>query len=75
LGAGQNIAVSTGREERRIVLTSSVDGRLFRYSLVPAVAGNAFQVYAMRARVLPIGVYLDGTIGDFWQPQPISIGV
>ena len=27
-----------------------------------------FGLFGLRARMLPIGVYLDGTIGDFWQP-------
>lgn len=71
-GLGQAIAQSVGRESRRLVLNSPADGKLLRYEITTP---TGFQVYGMRARVLAIGVYLDGTVGDFWAPQPISIGV
>lgn len=70
LGAGQPIAQTSDRATRRIVLTQPVAGKLLRYT---ATTDFDFQIYAVRARVLPIGVYLDGTIGDFWQPQPIGL--
>jgi hypothetical protein len=72
LGAGQAIVASTGRESRRLVLSTPADGKLLRYEITTT---TGMQIYGMRARVLPIGVYLDGTIHDFWQPQPIGIGV
>lgn len=72
LGSGQAITASTGRESRRMVLSSPATGKLLRYE-VTTTTGQ--QIYGMRARVLPIGVYLDGTVSDFWQPTPISIGV
>ena len=60
-----------GRQVQLLVL-SPVYGRLIRYEVTTA---NDFQIYGMRARILPIGVYLDGTVGDYWQPQAISLGV
>jgi hypothetical protein len=72
LSFGQAITQSHGRESRRLVLNTPVDGKLLRYQIN---TNTGLQVYAMRARVLPIGVYLDGLAGDVWQPTPISIGV
>lgn len=71
LGGGQTVAATNGQQARRLVLTTPADGKLLRYEVTGA---NNFQVYRMRARILPIGVYLAGEIGDFWQPQPIGIG-
>jgi hypothetical protein len=72
LPAGQAIAATSGRQSIRLVFSSAVDGQLLRYV---ATTTADFEIYSARARVLPIGVYLDGTVGDFWQPQPVSIGV
>jgi hypothetical protein len=69
---GVLIPQTAGRQLRRLVLAAPADGNLLRYR---AGATTEFQIYGMRARLLRIGVYLDGTVGDFWQPQPISIGV
>jgi hypothetical protein len=76
---GQSVAESEGREIRQMVLTEPVVGRLLRYQVNMGHQDTnpiiGMQVYGMRARVLPIGVYLDGAVGDFWAPTPISIGV
>lgn len=72
LAGGQAIAATTGRQSRRMNLSAVVDGKLLRYQITTA---TDFQLYAARARVLPIGVYLDSSLSDFWQPTPISIGV
>lgn len=31
-----------------------------------------FQIHAFKVRVLPVGVYVDGTIGEVWQPEAIA---
>ena len=72
LSPAKTITKTTGRESRRHVLATPAAGRLLRYTVDTT---TDCQIYAMRVRVLPVGVYLDGTIGDFWQPEPISIGV
>ena len=59
------------RQNQRIVLPAPIAGKLLRLT---ASTLTDFRIYGLRARILPIGVYLDGTIHDFWQPQPISIG-
>lgn len=66
------IKQTTGRQNQRIVLKKPIAGKLMRCT---ATTPSDFRIYGLRARVLPIGVYLDGTIGDFWKPQPTSVGV
>jgi len=66
------ILSTTTRQSERIVLTRPIIGKLLRYT---AYSTTDFQLYGLRVRVLPIGVYLDGAVGDFWQPEPTSIGV
>lgn len=71
-GGGMAIPLTVGRQAQKLVLTTPADGRLLRYTVT---SPDGVQIYGARARVLPIGVYLDGTIGDFWAPTPIGIGV
>lgn len=71
-GSGVTVPATVGRQSQKLVLPTPADGRLLRYTVK---GPDEFQIYGMRARLLPIGVYLDGTIGDFWQPSPQSIGV
>lgn len=70
-GAGQAIPQTVGRRMQPIVLTTPAVGRLLRYTVTDP---NTHQIYGARARILPIGVYLDGSVNDFWQPEAISIG-
>ncbi len=72
----QTIAATTGRQVRRLVLANagvplSIDAKLFRDLIT---SDEDFHVYGFRVRCLPIGVYLDGAIGDFWDSEPIAIG-
>ncbi len=71
-GPGQPIPVTAGRQAQKLVLTTPANGRLLRYTVT---SPSGVQIYGARARVLPIGVYLDGTVGDFWAPTPIGVGV
>ena len=66
------IPQTVGRQAQRLVLPNKIAGKLLRAT---AATSTDFRIYGARARVLPIGVYIDGTIGDFWEPVPISIGV
>jgi len=70
--SGQVVPQTTHRGSEIVVLSTRCAGRLIRYTMTTP---TDFGLFGLRARVLPIGVYLDGTIGDFWQPTPISIGV
>lgn len=69
-GTGISIAATSGRQVHRTVLTASLSGRIWRYQVV----GGPFLLYRVRLRVLPIGVHLDGSVGDVWQPAPMSVG-
>jgi len=66
------VPASTGRQVLRFVLSAPIDGRRFRYQL----QGNTeFQVYGFRARLLPVGVYVDGSQLDSWVTGSIVTGV
>lgn len=69
---GQTIPQTVGRQAQRIILGTPADGRLLRYTVTNP---NTHRIYGVRARILPIGEYLDGAVGEFWQPTPIGIGV
>lgn len=70
--AGQTVPQTTHRASEIVVLSTPAAGRLLRYQVTTP---TEMAIFGLRARILPIGVYLDGTIGDFWQPTAISIGV
>ena len=66
------VPASTGRQVLRFVLSAPIDGRRFRYQL----QGNTeFQVYGFRVRLLPVGVYVDGSQADSWVTGSIVTGV
>lgn len=85
-GSGPTIPVTipqtTGRQVLRLLLLSPVSpyppfpiwGRLFRHQIGSA---TNFQLYGYRVRVLPIGVYLDGSnpVGEWYDTQPITPGI
>jgi hypothetical protein len=76
-GTGFTIPQSTGRQVLRIVLAPPQSGRLFRHLL--GGADNAqpagpFAIYGYKVRVLPIGVYADGSQNDFWYTLPLAPG-
>lgn len=66
------LGATSGRQRIKVVLPTPADGRMLRYTVV---SPTATKVYSFRARILPIGIYLDGAVSDFWQPQPAGIGV
>lgn len=66
------VGPTTGRSSEVVIPAQPVVGRLVRAVITTP---TDFKIYGMRARVLAIGVYLDGTIHDFWEPVTISIGV
>jgi len=60
-----------GREVVVLVLEEPVEGKLLRYQLASL---EEHQVYGFRARVLPIGVYVDGAQGETWISEPLTAG-
>jgi hypothetical protein len=67
-----NVAISatTGRQVVTLVLPSVVSGKLLRHQVT---SDTDFHVYGFRVRSLPIGVYLDGAVGDSWDTEPLAI--
>jgi hypothetical protein len=53
-----------------VVLTNPIWGRLFREQVWSPVP---FQIYGFKVRIVPIGVYIDMSQGDFWYSLPQSI--
>jgi hypothetical protein len=60
---GISIPASSGRQVLRVVLPNPIWGRLFREQVWAPVP---FQIYGFKVRIVPIGVYIDGSQGDFW---------
>jgi hypothetical protein len=77
-GVGLIIPQTTTRQAVRIVLPNLIEGKLLRFvAAVPysdASTAN-FNLYGIRARVTPIGVYCDGSIGEMYDTRPMPIGV
>jgi hypothetical protein len=67
---GISLPVSSGRQVLRVVLTNPIWGRLFREQVWSPVP---FQIYGFKVRIVPIGVYIDMSQGDFWYSLPQSI--
>jgi len=70
LGSGVVIKQTIGRGTVRIVLPTPVEGKLLRYV---ATTTSGFQVYGFRARITPIGVHVDGTVGEVWDTRAIPL--
>jgi len=70
---GVAVATTTGRQVQRIQFGTPIDGRLFRHQLSTT---TTYRLYGYRVRILPIGVYLDGTnpVADFWYTLPLAPG-
>ena len=53
---------------------SALAGRIYRYKL-EASTPTGFRLYRVRARALPVGMFVDGGFGDTWFTEPIAAGV
>jgi hypothetical protein len=73
-GTGIAIAASSGRQAVRVILPSALAGRIYRYKL-EASTSTGFRLYRVRARALPVGMFVDGGFGDTWFTEPIAAGV
>lgn len=68
-----NLTAPNGRGNVRFRLNTSVDGRNFRLWLGDNPSNSTFQVHQARIRMRPIGEYIDGTIGEFWESPEFSV--
>jgi hypothetical protein len=71
-GTGVPVPRTIGRQVLRLVLPTPIDGRRFRHRIF---SDYTFQVYGYRVKMLPIGVYLDGSQLETWQTGAIATGV
>jgi hypothetical protein len=68
-----NLTAPNGRGNVRFRLGSQIDGRNWRLWLSDSPSGATFQVHQARARMRPIGEYIDGTIGEFYESPEFTI--
>ena len=64
---------TTGRVTKTIPL-DGIEGTLMKLVVTPAT-GTVCRLYAATVRLRPVGVYLDGTVGDIWQTLEIGFGI
>lgn len=65
-----SIALTAGRRVLAVHFPSLVEGRKRRLILASSAR---FQLHALRVRVLDVAVYVDGTVGDFWESREVSL--
>lgn len=69
---GLAVPQTSGRQVIRLATASPINGRRFRHQIS---SSYGFQVYGYRVRILPIGVYADGSQSDLWVTGAIAAGV
>jgi len=69
---GLAVAQTSGRQVLKIALGTPVNGRRFRHQVTST---TGFQIYGYRVRILPIGVYADGSQSDFWVTGAMAAGI
>lgn len=69
-GAPISIKQTTGRAVVPVVLPAIVEGKLMRYAVASPTPIN---LYGLRVRLTPIGVYIDGSNGETWDTRPIPL--
>ncbi len=68
-----DLTAPSGRGNVRFRLGSQVDGRNWRFWVANTPAGGLFQVHQARVRMRPIGEYIDGTIGEYFECAEFSV--
>lgn len=67
------LVAPNGRGNVRFRLSSQIDGRNWRFWVANTPAGGLFQVHQARIRMRPIGEYIDGTIGEYFECAEFSV--
>ncbi len=67
------VAVSTARVTDQQGL-DGIEAKQLQVRFVPGAVTGVFRVYKATVLARPIGVYLDGAKGDFYETQPIALG-
>ncbi len=68
-----NMGSPTGRGDTRFRLASVIEGRNFRLTVNDSPSGAPFQLHQVRARMRPIGEYIDGTNGEFYESPEFAV--
>lgn len=72
--AGKALVNSQGSRATETIPLDGVEGTLFRPELVPA-SGTVLRLFGGTIWARTIGVYLDGSQGEKWTTQELSLGV
>lgn len=69
------LPATVGRQIIPVVLTTNLQGRIWRYQL-QAIAGTPapFLAYKVHVRAVQIGVWVDGSVGDIWYTRALEGG-
>lgn len=73
LGAGTALADTASTRKTRTIPLDGIEGTEFYPQITPGVA-TQLRLFSMSAWIRPIGVYVDGSIGEVWNTPPISVG-
>jgi len=68
-----NMTAPNGRGDVRFRLASIVEGRNFRLTVNDAASGLPFQLHQARARMRPVGEYIDGTNNEYFESPEFSV--
>ncbi len=69
----QAVTAPNGRGTPRFRLAAPIDGRFFRLWMGNNPSGSTFQLFRAQCRFRPIGEYIDGTIGEYFECPEFSI--
>ena len=76
-GAGVQLpssgGIGAGNSKTTTIPLDGVQGTMYQPSVVPA-AGTQIIILSAKLWLRPIGVYLDGSLGEEWITQPIAVG-
>jgi hypothetical protein len=64
---------TTGRQTKNVPL-DGIEGTLIQFKFTPGATG-VMRLYGGTLQMRAVGVYLDGTNGEFWQTQPMGFGI
>lgn len=67
------LPIATERYTQQAPL-DGIEARQFQVKWIPGVTTGILRVYEASVLARPIGVYLEGAKGDFYETQPISLG-
>ncbi len=65
--------ISATAGQRNITVPIGAAGYYGRRGRLVLTSTQTLVVHGLRIRTLPIGVYLDGSLSEFWQTQPITL--